>query len=139
MGLDQYFYSDEKEHPKDAVDVGVYNDKIDYSDKDSWYRPGVEKVWYFRKHHDLQGWMSQKAEQRGGEMQWGSMVGSLVLNPWDLDELEHDVKGDMLPKFSGFFHGEGNTEGYKEETLRMIEKLREEVKKGKSIIYSCSW
>ena len=83
--------------------------------------------------------MSVIAEERGGEMQWGSMVGNLKLTSQDMDKLEKDVKDNNLPETGGFFFGSDNTPSYKEETLEMIEKVREALKDGKTVLYVCSW
>lgn len=128
MGLDQTIYSDTRQHPKDAVDIdGIY--KLN----------GLKEIHYFRKHHDLQGWMSNLADRRGANMHWNSMTESVVLSMEDLDKLEEAVTGNNLPLTEGFFFGADNTEYYKQETLYMIEKARSEIDAGKSIIYTCSW
>ena len=152
MGLDQYIYASTEPLSIDKlVDVGRDGDHEKFwgkfhmghlDDNEKWVGGHYEKwntLQYFRKHHDLQGWMSIIAEERGGEMQWGSMVGNLKLTEEDMDKLEKDVKCDGLPETEGFFFGSGNTSSYKEETLEMIEKVREALKDGKTVLYSCSW
>ena len=144
MGLDQYVYADTRNHPVSAVDdqLNAYKpeEEINYNtDPATWKRDEVEEIFYFRKHHDLQGWMSELAKARGAEMQWDSMVGSIILTSSNLDDLEKDVNADELPETGGFFFGEGNTESYKDATLEMIAKAREAIAENKRVWYSCSW
>ena len=152
MGLDQYIYaSREPLSLEKTVDVDRDTDyekfwgeySVGHPDGEGNWVPGEYEKWkqiqYFRKHHDLQGWMSIIAEKRGGEMQWDSMVGNLKLTEEDMDKLEKDVEGDDLPETEGFFFGSGNTSAYKVETLEMIEKVREALKDGKTVLYKCSW
>ena len=153
MGLDQYIYAS---HEPLSIDRLVDVDRdgghekfwgkfhMGYlGDNGKWVEGRGYEKWqtlhYFRKHHDLQGWMSIIAEERGGEMQWGSMVGNLKLTSQDMDKLEKDVKDNNLPETGGFFFGSDNTPSYKEETLEMIEKVREALKDGKTVLYVCSW
>lgn len=44
MGLDQYVYAFKGEIPQSAIDYGQIN--------------GAEKIFYWRKHYNLNDWMS---------------------------------------------------------------------------------
>ena len=143
MGLDQYVYADTRNYPVSAVDDqlgAIYKEDIDHKkDPATWKRDEITQIFYFRKHHDLQGWMSELAKTRGAEMQWASMVGSIILTSENLDDLEKDVNADELPETGGFCFGSDNTDAYKDATLEMIAKAREAIAEGKTVWYNCSW
>lgn len=139
MGLDQYVYSDERQNTPDMVDddLDVYEGPLNGDDLSM--RDGVEEIFYFRKHHDLQGWMSELAKKRDANIQWDSMIGAIVLTIADLKDLKIDVEGEALPETEGFFFGSGNTEFFKPNTMEMIERAKKAIEEGKTIIYRCSW
>ena len=112
----------------------------EYPPFETTLKPGVEKfdVHYFRKHHDLHGWMADlyKAKNGAGE---SFNCDPVALSSEDLDRLEADVRDGTLPNTSGFFFGQGNTFGYKEETLQCITKLREHIAQGHTVFYDSWW
>lgn len=53
MGLDQYVYAFKGETPKTQTDF----EEID----------GAEEIFYWRKHANLEGWMSNLYDEKGGK------------------------------------------------------------------------
>lgn len=90
MGLDMYAWG------VDEKDV----DKFLGRDSEPPIRP--EELMYWRKHHDLHGWMERRYYDGGGDAESFNCV-KLRLTPELLDDLERDIKNKSLPQTTGFF------------------------------------
>jgi hypothetical protein len=139
MGLDQYAYAVKKGKIEGEVDFCFkeYDDeynlvKVNVEDED------FEEIAYWRKHADLQGWMRKLYDKKGGESNEFN-CNKLLLTEEDLDNLEKDVRKGKLPKTTGFFFGNGNTDGYAETDLNFISKAREYISNGYDIVYDSWW
>jgi hypothetical protein len=132
MGLDQYAYKIKKGLVEDTIDIKLWNEEegkpLHEYDRD---------FFYWRKHHDLQGFMENLYCERGGEKEFNCVC--IKLDEKDLDDLEHAVLDCKLPETSGFFFGSGNTESYVNEDLKFIRKAREAMSEGYDILYSSWW
>ena len=99
---------------------------------------GHEEIFYWRKHHDLHGWMEALYKDRGGEKEFNCAV--VRLYEEDLDSLENDVKENVLPKTTGFFFGDNPPD---EESiakdLEFIRRARESIKNGFAVYYTSWW
>ena len=101
------------------------------------------EIAYWRKHHDLHGWMEQlwldkmNAEGRDNPRNFNGI--ELELTWQDLDNLEADVKERKLPSTSGFFFGDGADQIYYNNDLEFIRKARAELFMGLKVFYNSSW
>jgi hypothetical protein len=139
MGLDQYAYAVKKGKIEGEVDFRFkeYDDeynlvKVNVEDED------FEEIAYWRKHPDLQGWMRNLYNKRGGESNEFN-CNKLLLNEGDLNKLEKAVIKGKLPKTTGFFFGTGNTEFYVDTDLEFIAKARKYISEGYDIVYDSYW
>ena len=132
MGLDMYAYSVAK---KDAISP--------FKIRTGGAR---EQIFYWRKHHDLHGWMQNrwlKKLKDMGELEDPELAtfncAPLALGTTDLDDLEAALVSFNLPKTEGFFFGNfPPDEESVEKDLEFIRRAREEIKKG-NIVYYDSW
>lgn len=98
-----------------------------------------EEIYYWRKHHDLHGWMENLYIKKGGkDSQFNCNTVRLTLE--DLDELENDLRQHNLPETTGFFFGNNPPD---EETivadLEFIEKARSYINDGYAVFYDSWW
>lgn len=122
MGLDMYAYRTKQpsqrltdfEQPEDA-----------------------QRIFYWRKHPNLHGWMEQRYFAKGGDADAFNCV-PVVLTPEDLDRLEIDVQRGELPYTVGFFFGESQPEEQLED-LAFIAAARREIDAGFTVYYSSWW
>jgi hypothetical protein len=132
MGLDMYLF---------AVDASKVGDtQIDVSFKDLELKDDqVEELAYWRKHHDLHGWMQNLYIEKGGkDPQFNCNKVRLELE--DLDALENDIKGKELPETTGFFFGENPPDDESDNyDLDIIKKARAAIKDGKAVFYDSWW
>ncbi len=98
-----------------------------------------EELQYWRKHHDLHGWMEQLYRAKGGTKESFNCV-PVQLTVEDLDQLQSDLLGERLPQTQGFFFGINppNLESLKED-LMFIQKCRISLKEGKTVYYNSWW
>ena len=125
MGLDMYAFSTNAK-PKTDVDFETKN-----------FKP--EEVFYWRKHPNLHGWMQSIYDVKGGTSPDfnGDCV---VLDTFDLDALEADIREGNLPDTSGFFFGESsNGDEENENDLLFVTKAREAIANGKTVYYTSWW
>ena len=121
MGLDMYAFKVKKED-------------FNFDRKDD----KQEELMYWRKHHDLHGWMEQLYVNKGGTEMFNGIP--VVLSLDDLDLLERDIKNWNLPHTTGFFFGNNPPdEDSNEEDLAFIKKAREAINDGFEVIYNSSW
>ena len=98
---------------------------------------GVTDFFYWRKHPNLHGLMTDLYVARGG-MEDLNVVGNLKLTEQDLDEIERRTRDGNLPYTQGFFFGE-STEYHDEETLNFVSQARAALRDGKNLLYSAWW
>lgn len=99
----------------------------------------VEEVHYWRKHHDLHGWMEKLYRNKGGSKESFNCV-PVRLTTQDLDALQFDLLNDMLPETTGFFFGNNppDLETLKED-LTFIQKARDIIAEGDAVYYDSWW
>ena len=105
-----------------------------------------EELAYWRKHPNLQGWMESRWEMKGrpGDREEHSIMGDfncipLELNHDDLNDLEDAITNSELPETQGFFFGSDSDEHYKGQDLEFIEKAREALDSGLTVVYDSWW
>jgi hypothetical protein len=97
----------------------------------------ILRLGYWRKHPDLHGYIVQTFANGVDECQ------KIELSKDDLLKILNAVKGESLPKTSGFFFGatdkadEQNTIGQIEKALKWAEEKEEGV--SRSVYYEASW
>lgn len=107
------------------------------------------EIAYWRKHPNLQGWMENlwnskgkpgldDANMGGGGLSDFNCV-ALELNSDDLDDLEYAVRGNILPDTVGFFFGDDSDDYYKKQDLEFIDKAREALDNGLTVVYYSWW
>ena len=130
MGLDMYaisFDQDRLEDPDAMVDIKT--------------KEGTEgeQIHYWRKHHDLHGWMNTLYIAKGGQ---GPVFNcnTVRLTLADLDALEADLRANRLPHTEGFFFGNFPPDDESlADDLEFIRKAREEIEAGKVVLYDSWW
>jgi hypothetical protein len=125
MGLDMYAYAVSK---RDAI--GEFEMAQD-SEK--------EELHYWRKHHDLHGWMENLYRDKGGDADSFNCI-PVELTLDDLDNLQQALLDDNLPRTSGFFFGDNppDLETMRED-LMFVQKCRIAIKEGKVVYYDSWW
>jgi hypothetical protein len=130
MGLDMYAWRVKAE---DAVnDFEIKKDE----DGESVIS---ESIGYWRKHHDLHGWMEKLYRAKGGDNEVFNCV-KVRLTLEDLDRLETDVTANKLPVTTGFFFGDNppDLESIAED-LDFIVKARQSIEEGYAVYYDSWW
>lgn len=126
MGLDMYAWAVKPEN--------VVSDEQFISADDN--RP--TEFFYWRKHHDLHGWMGRLYAERGGEKEFNCVPVRLFEE--DLDALELAVKSRMLPETTGFFFGNNPPDDDSlEDDLDFIKKARHHIAEGYAVYYDSWW
>jgi hypothetical protein len=134
MGLDQYAYKIKKNLIADEIDIKLCNEEGELIVPEE----AIDRdFFYWRKHHDLQGWMEKLYNERGGSREFNCVC--IKLSEADLDNLEASVLDRKLPHTVGFFFGSGNTESYVNDDLKFIEEARSAMADGYDILYSSWW
>ena len=125
MGLDMYAFAVSKENSIDQFTIAPDSDN--------------EELQYWRKHHDLHGWMEQLYRAKGGTKESFNCV-PVQLTVEDLDQLQSDLLGERLPQTQGFFFGINppDLESLKED-LMFIQKCRIALQEGKTVYYDSWW
>lgn len=97
-----------------------------------------KELYYWRKHHDLHGWMEAFYIAQGGTEEFNCIP--IELTAQDLDKLEEDVKLDKLPPTQGFFFGNNppDEESIKRD-LEAIVAAREAIADGFVVYYDSWW
>ena len=122
MGLDQYA----KARKGEPVEK---DGNLEYPDQ--------RELAYWRKHPNLEGWMSNLYSEKGGTDEFNCQEVELTLE--DLDELEKAISSKDLPETGGFFFGDDSYEYYKENDLEFIRDARNAIKDGYTVIYTSWW
>ena len=118
------------------------------------YAQGLDRKFYWRKHARLQAFMSKehnkqypkfKSESDLGHLGFNGGDGDVVITDKLLDRLEEAIKNDYRKYFAsdGFFWGQQDQEWsakeYKEQDMQFLKAARKALKKGRTIVYNCSW
>jgi hypothetical protein len=135
MGLDQFSYRVKKGFITQPVDFQT--EKYNEETEEHEVLCDKEEIQYWRKHPNLQGWMENLYNQKGGEDEFN--CANVQLTWEDLEELEQDIKENRLPETCGFFFGINSDEEYKEETLDWIQRSLDSIKDGYDVYYSSWW
>lgn len=99
----------------------------------------VEEFFYWRKHHDLHGWMERLYRNKGGPAESFNCI-PVRLNTVDLDALQHDLLNGTLPETTGFFFGNNppDNESLKHD-LQFIQAARDIIAEGDAVYYDSWW
>jgi hypothetical protein len=136
MGLDMYAYSS---NVKD-VECEVNPEKE--------VEEQTNELAYWRKHNRLHGWFQNKWEKKvaGMDIEHPFNCVRLYLSRSDLEELEFDLKGKLLPATDGFFFG---SDSYEDEAREQQEQLaydmefvaqaKKELEEGRHVYYTSWW
>lgn len=130
VGLDMYSYI--------VPEHLVTNDEtdVDFSEE---AKEKKEELFYWRKHHDLHGWMENLYYEKGGKEQSFNCC-NVRLNEEDLDRLCQDIKGKKLPQTQGFFFGDNPPDDETEaEDLGFIVKAKKAIMEGMAVFYDSWW
>ena len=120
MGLDQFAYVASK------------------ADTD-WDDDSRQRIAYWRKHPNLQGWMEKLYEARGGTETFNGV--ELELTWDDIDNLEKDIKSGEVSELgtTGFFFGDPSDDYYRERDLQFCIDAKAECFLGRKVFYNSSW
>jgi hypothetical protein len=130
MGLDMYAFRVKAEDVID--DFNVRDDSMGRKEP-------LEELAYWRKHHDLHGWMEKLYRNKGGDKESFNCV-PVRLTELDLDALQFDLLNDALPETQGFFFGTNPPDLESlEEDLEFIQKARDAIKEGAAVYYDSWW
>ena len=130
MGLDTNAY---KVHPGNLVDP---DQQVNLEFKDTEEGPIIE-IAYWRKFHQLHGWMEKLYRQKGGGGDFN--CDSVRLMPVDLLQLALDAEKG-LPSVVGLFFGNGEwTEEDKEEVLEFCVLANKAIADGYVVFYDSWW
>ena len=121
MGLDMYARRVKTENGIDALSISADAD--------------TEEFFYWRKHHNLHGWMTNRYLDKGGTKEFNCQ--NLELTAYDLDDLAMDIIENKLPDTTGFFFGNNPPDAdSNSEDLEFISKARKVIAEGDLVYYS---
>ena len=125
MGLDMYAYAVSKRDALNDFEMAQGSEK--------------EELQYWRKHHDLHGWMEKLYSDKGGDAESFNCI-PVQLTVDDLDDLQQAILDDNLPRTSGFFFGDNppDLETMREDLI-FVQKCRMAIKEGKVVYYDSWW
>ena len=129
MGLDMYAWRVKAE---DVVsDFEVTKDEEGYGK--------VEEMFYWRKHHDLHGWMENLYREKGGTEESFNCV-KVRLTKEDLERLAADVMANNLPRTTGFFFGDNPPDSESiQYDMEFIGKALVAILQGDAVYYDSWW
>lgn len=128
MGLDMYAYAIEKH--VDNTDLSMHRNSNDELD-------GGE-IHYWRKHHNLHGWMEMLYRKKGGTDDFNCTPVRLTVE--DLDDLEHVINTRKLPETVGFFFGNNPPDDESDaDDIQFIKDARAAIADGKDVYYNSWW
>ena len=128
MGLDQYAFR-LKGKPDKPVDFQIDELVVDYE---------TDKLAYWRKHPDLQGFMETLYYMKGGKEDVFNCC-PVLLEEADLDLLERKTRLRELPRTEGFFFGTSQYPEDDKATLEFIAKARKAIREGSYVAYDSWW
>lgn len=125
MGLDMYAFAVSKRDAIGEFEMAKECEK--------------EELHYWRKHHDLHGWMEKLYRAKGGDADSFNCI-PVELTVDDLDDLQQALLDDNLPRTSGFFFGDNppDLESMRDD-LMFVQKCRIAIKEGKVVYYDSWW
>ena len=131
MGLDMYAYA------ADSSKVTIENDRtVLFNRTNDEDRP--TELCYWRKHHDLHGWMQDLWTQKGGQGDFN--CDPLLLTLEDLDALEKSIMKRSLPQTAGFFFGNNPPNDESDHyDLDFIFNARKALNQGQVVWYDSWW
>ena len=130
MGLDMYAYRVKAE---DVIDDFTVREETDGR------KEKLEELAYWRKHHDLHGWMERLYRAKGGTKESFNCV-PVRLTKADITCLEHDVLTNRLPETQGFFFGTNPPDEFtREQDMEFIKKAKIAMADGDAIYYDSWW
>jgi len=129
MGLDMFAF---RVRAEDAIDDFKVRSEDDG-------RGELQELAYWRKHHDLHGWMERLYRAKGGTKPSFNCVPVRLTNE-DLDALMLDVVNNKLPQTTGFFSGENppDNESIKND-LMFIAQAKSVLLEGDAVYYDSWW
>ena len=131
MGLDMYAWRVKAEDAVGDFEVARTED----GDGDS----KVEELFYWRKHHDLHGWMENLYREKGGTKESFNCV-KVRLTKEDLERLASDVVANRLPQTTGFFFGDNPPDAESiEHDMEFIGKALAAILQGDAVYYDSWW
>jgi hypothetical protein len=99
----------------------------------------LEELAYWRKHHDLHGWMERLYRAKGGTKESFNCV-PVRLTKADITCLEHDVLTNRLPETQGFFFGTNPPDEFtREQDMEFIKKAKIAMADGDAVYYDSWW
>lgn len=126
MGLDMYGYRISKKNRISEVEYKF--------EKDDAYQ-----FFYWRKHHDLHGWMEKLYYVKGGQENVFNCV-PVELTLEDLANLQLDIQNKKLPHTEGFFFGNYPPDDESAENdFEFIKQARENINAGYAVYYDSWW
>lgn len=130
MGLDMFVW---RVKANDAIDdLTIAKDDEGQSKIDG-------ELWYWRKHHDLHGWMERLYRNKGGAAETFNCV-PVRLYPHDLDALQFDLLNNKLPVTQGFFFGDNPPDDESlSNDLKFIQAARDAIAAGDAVYYDSWW
>jgi hypothetical protein len=139
MGLDQYAHTITKRGQdlrKELLKLSTDEERKAFH-KETRLEDEVHQFSYWRKHANLNEWMTKLAVKKGvvGQPIEFNCV-DLVLEVEDINNLEMEIA--CLPEGAGFFWGQSRPEDT-ETDLQFIAKARKAFARGDQVIYSCWW
>lgn len=123
MGLDMYAYTTKRRLWK----------SVDFPSHDSDTR-----LFYWRKHPNLHGWLERLYEAKGGADRDFNCA-TVELTAADLDWLERAIKEKRLPYTTGFFFGQSDNDDERDEDLDFVAKARAAIAEGLCVYYYAWW
>ena len=130
MGLDMYAFRVKAEDVID--DFNVRDDSMGRKEP-------LEELDYWRKHHDLHGWMENLYRAKGGTKESFNCV-PLRLTDLDLDDLMLDVVNNKLPQTQGFFFGDNPPDlESMQKDMKFILAAKAVIEDGDAVYYDSWW
>lgn len=130
MGLDMYAFRVKAEDVIDDFNV---------RGQDAGREDDLEELAYWRKHHDLHGWMERLYRAKGGTKESFNCV-PVRLSMDDLNLLESDILNNRLPETQGFFFGTNPPDEYsREQDMAFISKAKISIANGAAVYYDSWW
>jgi hypothetical protein len=133
MGLDMYAWRVKAEDVVNDFEVKPVDEN------DPYQGSKVEEIYYWRKHHDLHGWMENLYREKGGTAESFNCV-KVRLTSEDLNKLQTDLLNSALPETTGFFFGNNppDLESLGED-LKFIQAARDVIAEGDAVYYDSWW
>ena len=130
MGLDMYAWRVRKDNAIDDFSFARSEDALDE----------IIEIAYWRKHHDLHGWMEALYRSRSGDNWRDFNCQPLRLTLEDLDNLETAIRHRKLPNTRGFFFGNNPPDhDSDQEDLQFVQRAREAITEGFEVYYDSWW